>query len=101
MSCKKVTFSPKVTERAGPHKLRSLAAQIYETQGKPSGFAVYTAFKVDKEKDIAWPVCYFSPIASLYCASLLKDFPTSDYDAPSTDVELKLVIGAEGMIGPR
>jgi hypothetical protein len=101
MSWKKVTFSPKVTERAGPHNLQSLAAQIYETQGKPSGFVVFTALDVDEEKDIASPVYYFSPIAALYCESLLKAFPSSDCDAPSDDVELKLIIGVEWMVGPR
>src|SRR5438067_10414924 len=101
MSWTKVTFSPKVTENAAPHNLRSLATQIYERENYPDGFIVFSSFDNDEEKDVAYPVYYFSPIAALYCDELLKAFSLSlsDCDAPPSDADLRLIIGSENVRG--
>ncbi|SRR5216684_5363998 len=94
MPWKKVTFSPKVTERVGPHNLKTLAAMRYSASGRAKGFAVF--YVPVAEGEIAYPTFYFSPVAARECDLLLRTFNSVRCSPPARDsIGVSLRVGSE------
>lgn len=95
MTWKKVVFSSLITDGPTPETFVSLVQQRYEEKDRPAGFVVF------EQTAITPPAYYLMPQAVLYCADILITVSSSDCDAPSGDMALRLVVGVEGMAGPR